>query len=81
MMNPDISFPSCLKQLYATNPFFSKVAEDLHSYQGFPLHDGLFHLSEQGINVLCIPQGKIDGISVHEMLISHTHSLLAHLSG
>lgn len=41
--------------------------------------DGLVVLRDDGAERLCIPDVLTDGRSLHEIVISHAHSLLAHL--
>jgi Integrase zinc binding domain len=81
MMNPDIPFPSSLKPLYEEDRFFANIAKDPSNYWGFIVEDGLFYVNEQGTRLLSIPDGRISDVSIRESLISHAHSLLAHLSG
>jgi Integrase zinc binding domain len=81
LMNPHLGFPSCLVPLYSLDTFFVKITSDPTAYASFTMSNGLYFLEEQGTRCLCIPRGAIEEITVRETLISHMHSLIAHLSG
>lgn len=81
MFNPNIVFPRCLKEYYTQDSFFQKIINDPFSFSTFKIRDGLIYLLSKGQDLLCIPDGKIEGSSIRETVISHVHSLLAHLSG
>lgn len=81
MLRPHIKFPQCLQTLYAHDSFFKKILDSPQSFPTFRLQDGLIILLDHDMESLCVPIGQSDGISVRETIISHAHSLLAHLSG
>ncbi|OSC97100.1 hypothetical protein PYCCODRAFT_1377845, partial [Trametes coccinea BRFM310] len=79
--NPDgIDLTATLKGRYGEDVFFRRILEAPKAYKNFHVHeDGLIYLHEQGRDVLCIPSILYNGRSVREVVISHAHSLLAHL--
>ena len=72
-------FPASLKGRYAEDSFFDQVLLKLHEHKNFEVKDGLIFLNGDGQRVLCIPSCTINGRSVWEIVISHAHSILAHL--
>jgi hypothetical protein len=72
-------FPSCLKGRYSEDNFFRHVLEKPREFKNFEIKDGLIFLSSEGGAVLCVPACSINGRSVREIIISHAHSILAHL--
>lgn len=72
-------FPSCLKGRYSEDEFFKHVLEKPREFKNFEIKDGLVFLSREGGTALCIPRCSINGRSVREIIISHAHSILAHL--
>lgn len=75
----DFEFPTCLKDKYSGDAFFAKVLDDPNHYKNFEVKDGLVFVCEGSRRILCIPQIMIDGRSAREIVISHAHSILAHL--
>ncbi|KAI9068658.1 hypothetical protein FKP32DRAFT_1543961, partial [Trametes sanguinea] len=59
--------------------FFAKILEAPKNYKNFRVEDGLVFVRDRGQERLCVPRVIINGRSAHEMVISHAHSLLAHL--
>lgn len=77
-----IAFPDCLRGRYAEDPFFKIVLESPRQFKNFTIRNELVFLTlAGGREVLCIPDCLIDGRSAREIIISHAHSLLAHLDG
>jgi len=72
-------FPACLKGRYAEDNFFKSVLEKPREFKNFEVKDGLIFLRKDGGAVLCIPSCTINGRNVREVIISHAHSILAHL--
>lgn len=81
MFHPQIKFPDCLRSLSAKDSFFKKIMDEPQSFPTFSIQKRLILLHDCDEQLLCIPNGCADGISVRETIISHAHSLLAHLSG
>jgi hypothetical protein len=74
-----MSFPDCLKARYHEDKFFEQIIEDPKAFKNFEISDGLIYLKEEHRRVLCIPKTIIKGRSAREIVISHAHSVLAHL--
>jgi transposase InsO family protein len=72
-------FPASLKGRYAEDSFFSHILEKPRDHKNFEVKDGLIFLNGEGQMVLCIPSCTINGRNVREIIISHAHSILAHL--
>jgi hypothetical protein len=77
--NPSMDIPTALKDQYSEDPFFKMVLADLKHYKNFELKDGLLFIRNSEARILCIPNMKIGEWSVWEIIISHAHSILAHL--
>ncbi|CAG7852966.1 Transposon Ty3-I Gag-Pol polyprotein AltName: Full=Gag3-Pol3; AltName: Full=Transposon Ty3-2 TYA-TYB polyprotein; Contains: RecName: Full=Capsid protein; Short=CA; AltName: Full=p24; Contains: RecName: Full=Spacer peptide p3; Contains: RecName: Full=Nucleocapsid protein p11; Short=NC; Contains: RecName: Full=Ty3 protease; Short=PR; AltName: Full=p16; Contains: RecName: Full=Spacer peptide J; Contains: RecName: Full=Reverse transcriptase/ribonuclease H; Short=RT; Short=RT-RH; AltName: Full=p55; Contains: Re len=74
-----ISLPGGLRGRYSDDSFFAPIAENPVGYNHFMLDDGLLYHKTDGKRVLCIPDVEIEGRKVREILITHAHSILAHL--
>jgi hypothetical protein len=72
-------FPTCLKGRYAEDPFFNEIIKNPRSFKNFELKEGLVYLKRSETRLLCIPKVIIDRRSAQEIVLSHAHSLLAHL--
>jgi hypothetical protein len=68
-----------LKGKYSGDDFFSKLLEKLENYCNFEQQNGLIVLRMDGKQLLCIPDIEIEGRNVREIIITHAHSMLAHL--
>jgi len=68
-----------IKGRYLNDLVFSKVVEKPKEHKNFSVEEDLVYIKEAGKTLLCIPEVKIDGRSVCEMVISEGHSVLAHL--
>ncbi|OBZ66142.1 Transposon Ty3-I Gag-Pol polyprotein [Grifola frondosa] len=74
-----IDLPAVLRGSYNVDPFFSKILEAPKQFKNFWVEDGLVFLKEQHRKLLCVPNVVRDTRSIREIIISHGHSLLAHL--
>jgi hypothetical protein len=74
-----VNIPDCLRNRYAEDPFFKKILENPGSYSDFAVRDGLVLKRSGDSEVLCIPKVVVSNRSVRDLVISHIHSLLAHL--
>lgn len=79
MLNPKLKFPTCLEPLYPINKFFGGIAAKPENFKTFEKRGSLYFMHDQGQTLLCIPNSIIEQSSVQEAVISHAHSLLAHL--
>ncbi|KZP08242.1 hypothetical protein FIBSPDRAFT_684278, partial [Athelia psychrophila] len=68
-----------LKGRYGEDAFFKVILEDSAAYKNFQVSNELIFVKENDSQVLCIPDIMIGERRVREMLISHAHSILAHL--
>ncbi|KAH9858470.1 hypothetical protein C2E23DRAFT_708513, partial [Lenzites betulinus] len=64
---------------YAEDKFFAKILDQPKAFKNFHCEGGLIYLHENERDVLCLPEVLVNGRSVREIVISHGHSLLAHL--
>lgn len=55
------------------------VLKDPAAYKNFEVSNSLVFLKTNGKRTLCIPDIMIDSRRIREMIISHAHSILAHL--
>ncbi|GJE97660.1 polyprotein [Phanerochaete sordida] len=77
--NPGVDLPDCLRDRYADDSFFKVVLANPSHYPNFTIIDGLIFLRGDERNLLCIPDIFIGSRKVREIVISHAHSILAHL--
>ncbi|RDX40621.1 hypothetical protein OH76DRAFT_1365960, partial [Lentinus brumalis] len=68
-----------LRGRYGEDRFFAKILEKPKEYKNFRQSDGLIFIRERGQERLCLPEVLIEGRSVREIVITHAHSILAHL--
>ncbi|TBU36129.1 hypothetical protein BD309DRAFT_815995, partial [Dichomitus squalens] len=74
-----IHLEGALHNRYAEDAFFAPIVRNPHQYKNFCVSDGLVFLRERGRELLCIPHVLVNGRNAWEIVISHAHSLLAHL--
>lgn len=79
MGNPDVQLPDCLRGRYDDDAFFALVLANPDHYANFEVHDGLIYLRDSFRRILCIPDVSVGSRRIHEIIISHAHSILAHL--
>lgn len=75
----DIHLQEEIRDRYEEDPFFGDILTNPKRYKNFRVENGLVTLLETGHELLCIPDIRINGCSAREIVISHAHSLLAHL--
>jgi hypothetical protein len=68
-----------IRDRYSEDRFFDEVLQDLKAYKNFEVNNGLIFLKTSGKCTLCIPNVTSGIWRVCKMLISHAHSILAHL--
>jgi hypothetical protein len=71
--------PGCLKGLYSEDKFFADILKNPNNFTNFVVRNGFVYFCSEGMEYLTIPDVVVDGRRVREVVISHTHSLLAHL--
>ncbi|KZT21631.1 hypothetical protein NEOLEDRAFT_1021658, partial [Neolentinus lepideus HHB14362 ss-1] len=74
-----LNLPDCLRDHYGDDPFFKTVITNPEHYRNFELVDGLLFLQDDSKRLLCIPDILIGSRKAREIIISHAHSILAHL--
>ncbi|KAF8586639.1 hypothetical protein K439DRAFT_1304471, partial [Ramaria rubella] len=79
MAESDVPLPDCLKNRYVDDPFFKIVLANPNDYKNFETSDGLIFLKNRDSRTLCIPDIRIGHRHIREIIISHAHSILAHL--
>ncbi|KAI0820499.1 hypothetical protein BC628DRAFT_1330232, partial [Trametes gibbosa] len=68
-----------IRHRYNEDAFFGDILTNLKQHKNFSFEDGLVLLKDQGRELLCVPNILVSGRNVREIVISHVHSLLAHL--
>ena len=74
-----VDVPKCLRDRYKEDKFFKRILDSPTTYSDFTIRDGLVLKRSGDSEVLCIPNVLVNDRSVRELIISHVHSLLAHL--
>ncbi|OSD01086.1 hypothetical protein PYCCODRAFT_1370133, partial [Trametes coccinea BRFM310] len=74
-----IHLESAIKGRFKEDPFFEPILANPRQYKNFVVKDGLVYLRDCGRELICIPHVLVDGRNVREIVITHAHSLLAHL--
>ncbi|KZP03054.1 hypothetical protein FIBSPDRAFT_769535, partial [Athelia psychrophila] len=77
--DPSIDIHRQLIGRYIEDPLFKIVLDKPSEYKNFEVSNGLVLLKENELRFLCIPDIKIGDRRLREILISHAHSILAHL--
>jgi hypothetical protein len=75
----DIDLLKELRGHYEDDPIFRTILDRPKDFRNFEVKDKIVYLKLNGKCLLCIPKVTINGRSVHEIIISEAHSLLAHL--
>lgn len=61
------------------NPFFALILKSPKDYKNYEVSNGLIYMKDRNQKLLCVPDIKIGEHRLREILISHVHSILAHL--
>ena len=77
--DPSVDLPESLKNRYSEDPFFKLVLAEPGHYKNFELANGLIFLRDSEKRILCVPDVLIGGRSARDIVITHAHSILAHL--
>jgi hypothetical protein len=64
---------------YHKDPPFRIILDAPRSFKNFELKDGIMRLKLRDRTVICVPDVKVKGRRLQEMVMSQAHSLLAHL--
>jgi hypothetical protein len=68
-----------LQGRYKEDTILRSIIEKPKEFRNFEVKDELVYLKLDGRSLLCIPKITISGRSVHEIIISEAHSIVAHL--
>jgi hypothetical protein len=68
-----------VKARYWEDPFYKKVLDSPKEFRNFEVTDGIVRVKLRDRSLLCVPDVKVDGRRLHEIIINDAHSLLAHL--
>ena len=74
-----IKFPGCIRNRYDEDSFFKPILDNASDFTNFKTRDGLTFFVTEGAEVIAIPDIKVSGQGVRELLIRQGHSVLAHL--
>jgi len=77
--DPSVDIHRSLRNRYSEDTFFSKILSNPQAYKNFEVQDGLMFMKHVGRRILCVPDILVGKRRVREMIISHAHSILAHL--
>lgn len=77
--DPTIDIYASITNKYSEDPFFKVILSQPANFKNFDVSNGLIFLKSNEKKILCVPDVIINQRRVREILISHAHSLLAHL--
>lgn len=77
--DPTIDIHSSISGKYSEDPFFKTILDKPSTFKNFEVSNNLVFLKDNERRVLCIPDVLIGNRRLREILISHAHSILAHL--
>ena len=60
---------------------FKPILENLSNFTNFKIKNDLIFFRSEGVTRLAIPDVKVNGQSIREVIIRQGHSILAHLGG
>ncbi|KAG2114386.1 hypothetical protein DEU56DRAFT_749001, partial [Suillus clintonianus] len=79
MGDPSLDIHEKIANRYHEDRFFNKILEQPQAFKNFELSNGRMFLKDNDRRILCIPDVRIGERRIREVLISHAHSILAHL--
>ena len=79
MSEPELDICEDTRNQYYQDKFFSDIVKQPMNYKNFEVDSGLVYLRDNGRQVLCIPDITLGNRRLREVIISHAHSILAHL--
>jgi len=77
--DPGFAIPDQLKGKYSEDKFFREIIQRPMHFKDFMVSEGLIFFVKDHRKVLCVPDIKIENRSAREIIITHAHSILAHL--
>jgi len=79
MSEPGLDICEDIRNQYHRDKFFSDIVMQPKNYKNFEVNSGLVYLKDKGHQTLCIPDITLGNRRIREIIISHAHSILAHL--
>ncbi|KAJ8579344.1 hypothetical protein M405DRAFT_754613, partial [Rhizopogon salebrosus TDB-379] len=81
MGDPTTDIHASIVGRYDEDPFFKRVVSEPGAFKNFEVSNHCIFLKDNNQRVLCIPDIRIlvGSRCVRELIISHAHSILAHL--
>ena len=76
-----IAFPECIRNRYKEDKFFEAILTNPEEFTNFLVEDGLVFFVSEEMRTITVPDVKVGGERVREVLIKQAHSILAHLGG
>ena len=74
-----MQLPGGFRGRYSEDPYFRKIVSSPSDHPLFEYNDGLLYKRHGDTYLLCVPDILVGSRRVREILIRHTHSILAHL--
>ena len=65
--------------MYSEDDFFKPILANPEEFTNFAVRDDLVFFKSEGIETIAIPDVRVDGQSIRELLMGQGHSILAHL--
>lgn len=78
--NLGIEFPECIRNRYIEDSFFKPILANPDEFTNFEMYEELIFFVSEGVRTMAVPDVKVDGENVREVLIRQAHSIPAHLS-
>ncbi|QRV96035.1 Pol polyprotein/retrotransposon [Ceratobasidium sp. AG-Ba] len=75
----EFKLPDSLRGRYKEDPSMSYIFSDRDQYRNFEVIEETLYLRRDDNLLLCVPDVKVGDRSVREIIITHAHSILAHL--
>ncbi|KAJ3561610.1 hypothetical protein NP233_g10090 [Leucocoprinus birnbaumii] len=69
-----------IQKALPTDMLFKDVLANPKHYRNFVVKEGLLYLKDKGAELLCVPDTRVQGRSIREVIISEVHSMLNHFN-
>jgi hypothetical protein len=77
--DPMLDIHQSIAGKFTSDSFFARILENPTAFCNFEVSNDCVFLKDNERRILCIPDIKIGARRVREIIISHAHSILAHL--
>ena len=77
--DPTLDIHNRIADQYGEDSLFKQIIEKPANYRNFEISNRVVYLKDNEKQILCIPDIKVGERQLRETLISHAHSILAHL--